>query len=141
MKPIVHQCELPDPETVKHLLTLDGLYLWDEDGRDITECLWNFGRTVNMHVDDFFPGHPVIGYVLSGEFDLHVDGHDPTPLRPGMVYLLDPLTPHGVPNPSTAPMLIYVRQSGPKDTIEGFVQEALAEAHKVRFQGQPPVDY
>lgn len=129
--PSVEHFQAPPQALVNALLQRDGQWLYDEDGRDLTEFLWNFGSKVEMHTDEFGPGCVIAGYVLSGQFDLVVDGSPLLPLRPGDVYLLDPDVLHGVPDGSFGDIICYVRKLRPSELtlpLGFFVQEALAEA-------------
>lgn len=131
-------------EAITELLSRDGNYEWDEDGRDLSARLWNMGSYVSMHVDDFNPGDRVWGLVLNGSFDLQVEGAQPVPLGPGDIYVLDPLVPHGVPDRSVGTILLYVQDVAadtPLPTPEEMRITALSHAREVASKPPPEPDW
>ncbi|MGY6663396.1 MAG: hypothetical protein ACXIVO_13860 [Glycocaulis sp.] len=130
---------IPDASLIERLRQREGCWQWDEDGRDLSENIWNFGHRVEMHIDEATRGHFVHGVVLSGNFELVVDGYGPpTIMRPGLVYLLDPQVRHGAPGGSPEPIIVYVEQADPrKYDAESLYARAIAAAEALVISPQP----
>lgn len=130
-----------DIATRNALMLREPDYNVNEDGIYLTNMIWRWRGSVNLHVDDLKTNHYVVGAILQmGEMQKLVHGETAKDIKLGMVYVMDPFTYHGVLAYGPGdPLIAYISEIKAGEQLDSgaFMNEAMQAAHFLLQQPQP----